>query len=240
MTRPLARHSKGEIDPLVRPLFIQENCIEGNRIDLRQANVVAQYRPDVILFELPAEKGNPSLIFNRYSPDKKPRREIWQKIRKAKIAGREFPYALSDVRVWENIKELWRDGHDVLLFNIDGPDDLRRSYFNLTKGISYDLQRKRLIFWVHCYLREIMMAEYVRNILRNYKKKENPIVAVFLQSIHWHHVKFLLKNPSQKEIWKYYFGRFPDVNPKNIGPKIGKIDTVHYKYWQKAPLGRVS
>jgi len=224
----------------MEPRFIQENCTEGNRVDPRQANIVARYRPDIILFELPAKRENPSLLFNRYSPSKKPQGEIERRIRRAKIAGREFPYALSDIGVWKNIEKLWRDGHDVLLFNIDGQDDLRRAYFNLTKGIPYDLQRKKPLFWVHCYLKEVKMGGYIRDILKQYKKKDNPVIAVFLQSIHWHHVKFLLKNPSQKEIWKYYFGRFSKINPENIGPKIKKISAVHYKYWKKAPLKDLS
>jgi hypothetical protein len=225
---------------LIRPRFIQENCVEGNRTDLRQANVVRKYRPDIILFELPAERGNPSLMFNRYSPDKKPLKEISKMIHEAKIAARRFPYALSDARTFENIEKLWRAGHNVLLFNIDGPRAIRRDYWNHYGSLPYDSQRKKLIFWVHCYLRETQMASRIRHILKNYEENPDPIIAVFLQSIHWHHVKFLLKDPSQKEIWKYYFGRFPKINPANIGPKIKKIDAVHYEYWQKAPLGRAS
>lgn len=117
----------------MKPRFIQENCAEGNRTDLRQARVVARYRPDIILFEYPAKSGNPSLVFNRYSPAKKPFKEVERRKRGFKIAARKFPYALSDIHVWENIEKLWRGGHNVLLFNIDGPDDLRRDYFKLAR-----------------------------------------------------------------------------------------------------------
>ena len=78
------------------------------------------------------------------------------------------------------------------------------------------------------------MANHIRRILNNYKEKRNPVIAVFLQSIHWQHVKFLLNNPSRKEMWKYYFCRFPKINPKNIGVAIQKESPVHYKYWKNA------
>ena len=204
-----------------KPRFVQENCVEGNKIDPRQARVVSRYQPDIILFEYPAKRGNPSRIFNRYGPTRKPLKEVERIKRGLKLAAREFPYALSDIPIWENILKLWRAGHNVLLFNIDGADELRRDYFKLARGLTYDEQRKNLIFWVHCYLREIAMANHVRRILRNYKEKSHPIVAVFLQSIHWQHVKFLLKNPSRKKIWNYYFGRFP----KNKSPKYRRGDT---------------
>jgi hypothetical protein len=217
----------------MKPRFIQENCTEGNRVDLRQARVVVRYRPDIIFFELPAEKGNPSLLFNHYGPLEKPLKEVERIQRRLKIAARKYPYALSDVHVWENIEKLWRENHDVLLFNIDGPDELRRDYHRHLGAAPYDSQKKHLIFWAHCYLREIQMAKHIRRILKNYQKKSHPIVAVFLQSIHWQHVRFLLKNPSQKKIWHYYFGRFPKINPANIGREIKKESTVHYTYWKK-------
>ena len=219
----------------MKPRFIQENCIEGNKVDLRQARVVAHYRPDIILFEYPAERGNPSRIFNHYGPDKKPLKEVERIKRGLRVAVQKFPYALSDIPIWENIEKLWRDGRNVLLFNIDGPDDLRRDYFKLARGLTYDEQRKNLIFWVHCYMREIAMADHIRRILNDYKEKSNPVIAVFLQSIHWQHVKFLLKNPSQKKIWNYYFGRFPKINLQNIAAAIQKESSIHYKYWKRTP-----
>ena len=193
-----------------------------------------QYRPDIILFELPAKGGNPSLVFNRYDPLKKPLKEVGYIKHRLRVAARKYPYALSDIHVWENIEKLWRDGHNVFLFNIDGPDELRRDYFKLARGLTYNQQRKQMIFWVHCYLRETEMAEHIRHILKNYKETSNPIVAVFLQSIHWRHVKFLLKNPSQEKIWNYYFERFRKVNPENIGAEIKKRSSIHYQYWEMA------
>jgi hypothetical protein len=224
----------------MKPRFIQENCIEGNQTDLRQANIVSKYQPDIIFFELPAKKENPALVFNRYVPRKKPFKEVERIKRSLKNTAGKFPYAMSDFYVWKNIEQLWRDGHNVLLFNIDGQDELRRDYFKLARGLTYDLQRKRLLFWVHCYLREIKMAGYVRSVLKNYQGEPNPTVAVFLQSIHWHHVKFLLKDPFQKEIWKYYFGRFPEIHPENIGKKIAEKSAIHCAYWEKSPLGRAA
>lgn len=219
----------------MKPRFIQENCIEGNRTDLRQANVVKKYRPDIILFELPARHGNPALSFNRYGPSEKPHREIARVKRSLANAAREYPYALSDIRVWENIERLWREGRNVLLFNIDGPDILRRNFHAAYGGLPYETLRKKLIFWVHCYLREAAMADHIRRIVKNYKGKQRPVIAVFLQSVHWRHVKFLLKNPSQREIWRYYFGRFPERGPA-MDREIKKASAVHYAAWKRSAL----
>lgn len=122
----------------MKPRYIQENCAEENKIDPRQAKIVAKYRPDIILFELPAKRGNPSLIFNDYSLARKPLREIERIKRNLKIAARKYPYALSDICIWENIEKLWRDDRNVLLFNIDGPAELRREYLRISNGRSYD------------------------------------------------------------------------------------------------------
>lgn len=77
------------------------------------------------------------------------------------------------------------------------------------------------------------MANNVQWILRNYKGKENPTVLIFLQSFHWDHVKFLLKNPSKKAIWNYYFGKFSEINKSDIAIKIEGLNKVFYKYWKK-------
>jgi hypothetical protein len=217
----------------MKPKFIQENCVEGNRIDLRQARLIARRKPNIVLLELPAGPRGPQTVFNRHPLGQKPLAALHNIERSLRITARKYPYALSDVAVWKNIATLWKSGHDVLVFNIDGPRVLRRAYFGKYGSTPYPVARKMVIFWVHLYLREQYMANYIRTILQDYHAKKNPIVAVFLQSIHWRDVKFLLKNPSKKEIWKYYFGRFPEITPTNIAQEIKKESIIHYKYWEK-------
>ena len=70
-----------------------------------------------------AKGRDPSLVFNRYSPGQKTTERGRAENARLKIAAQKYPYALSDVHIWENIEKLWRSGHNVLLFNIDGPDN---------------------------------------------------------------------------------------------------------------------
>lgn len=214
--------------------FIQENCIEGKRIDLRQAKVVAQYRPDIILFEMPAGRNGPGLVFNEFSPDKKPFKKVEAIKKSARIAARIFPYAMSDVRVWENIEELWREGHNTLVFNIDGPEKLRAHRFEMYNRIPYPTLIRSWWFWAYQLMRELEMRKNIEYILRSYKGKKRPVVAVFLQSIHWDHVQFLLTHPSRRAIWRYYLGRFPNVTSENIGSMLKEKDKVLYKYWLRS------
>jgi len=215
----------------MKPKFIQANCTEGKCIDLRQADVVSHYKPDIIFFEMPAFNGNPSLIFNEYTSKKKPLIKVQQIKKNLRIDAKKYPYALSDVAVWENIEKLWSKGQNTLLFNIDGPKKLRTHRHKLYGRTPYPTLVRSWWFWAYQFMREIEMKENIESILRHYKSKKRPIVAVFLQSIHWDHVRFLLTHPSERAIWKYYFGNFPKVTPKNIRSLLKEKDQVLYKYW---------
>jgi len=215
----------------MQPIFHQINCWEGNHPDYRQARAVLRYKPDIIIFEMPqGKRGNPASVFNRYPPEKKPDREI-RKIRAALMrASKKFRYAFSDLRTWTNIDQLWKSGHQVLLFNVDAPEDLRYEAFATWKS-AYHSAINDWRWWVPLYLRERIMANHIRSILKNQHSKERPIILIFLQSIHWKHVRFLLTDPSEKEIWDYYFGRFPKLNREVLRSKIKKISRIYYKYW---------
>ncbi len=220
----------------MRAKFIQENCTEGNHIDLRQANVVKKYRPDIILFEMPAGRNGPALIFNKFSPKEKPRWMVEKKKKNARFDARKFPYALSDVKVWENIEALWREGHNVLLFNIDGPRTLRAHRFIISSRTPYPTLVRSWWFWTYQLMRELEMRKNIEYIFRHHKGKKRPVIAVFLQSIHWDHVRFLLAHPSKRAIWKYYFGKFPKVTPANIKTLLKEKDPVLYRYWLRTGL----
>lgn len=216
----------------ITPKFIQRSCVEGNKIDLSQANAILKYKPDIILFELPAGKNGLETIFNKYPTNKKPLKKVDEIIKNLKISAKKYPYAESDIFVWQNIKKLWSEGHNVLIFNIDAPDELRREYIKKLE-LKWPGALKDFLFWVYQYIREVHMTKNTEKILKNYSENKNPTVAVFLQSIHWKHVQFLLKKPSKPETWKYYFGRFPKLKPETIGGEIKKRSLFLYKWWRK-------
>jgi len=215
----------------VKPRFIQVNCEEGGRVDLRQARVVSRYKPDVIFFELPAEQNSFLENFNRRSPGQKPWKEIEKIKRNLCRTAKKVPYALSDVYVWENIEKLWRAGHDVLLYNVDAPKELRFHGYKRYRKVPYAVARRQLWFWEYLYVRERIMAQNIERILKRFRQKKSLVIAVFLQSIHWKHVQFLLTNPSRQSVWKYYFGRFPHLNKLDLENKIKNEDRILYKYW---------
>ena len=87
----------------------------------------------------------------------------------------------------------------------------------------YPCATKNWLWWVQIYLRERIMANHISFIVKKYKIKNNQKVLIFLQSFHWGHVKFLLDNPSKKEIWNYYFGKFSEVTYQRFPRKLAKI-----------------
>jgi hypothetical protein len=215
--------------------FIQRSCVEGNEIDLRQADAVIKYKPDIIVFELPQDSKEPSKIFNRYSCKNKPFKKIEEIIKNLKKASKNYPYVASDIIVWENIKKLWEQGINTQIYNIDSPTKLRKE-FNLFKkpiSVEYPAVRRDWLFWVYLYLREVYMTKNMQMILRKYSKK-NLTILICLQSIHWDHTSFLLTNPSKEKIWEYYFGRFKELKPnKNIENRIKERSKILYNYWKK-------
>jgi hypothetical protein len=216
----------------IKPKFIQFSCIEGDKIDLRQANSILKYKPDIIIFEMPQGKNGSSIIFNKYSCDKKPLNKVRQIIQKLKISAKKYPYAASDIMVWNNIMTMWRQNINTQIYNVDTPDEFRRepNLFN----VSYPAVRQDWFFWVYLYIRDSFMVKNIQKVLVNYQQKENPTILIFLQSIHWKNVQFLLKSPSKKDVWKYYFGRFKNIKPtKDLDKKIKLRNLMVYKYWKQ-------
>ncbi len=220
--------------------YIQVNCREEINTknwagpDYRRAQYVLKYRPDIIVFESANDNENPGMIFNKYDCQNKPTklvREFQKELRKnSKTPGNGD--ALSDIPVWENIMRLWKEGHNVLLYNVDGRTELRKEFFEVWKYM-YPCATKNWLWWVRIYLREKYMAKNIKWVIEKNKNKEKLTIAIFLESFHWEHVKFLLKNPSKEKIWQYYFGKFKEVNQKNIAKKIKEKNIVFYKYWNK-------
>lgn len=219
----------------LNPKYIQRSCVEGNRIDLRQAKSILKYKPDIIIFESPKDKNDWSNIFNHYSPDKKPLNKVNQIIKIIKKAAIKEPYAASDISVWKNIIKMWEKGINTQVYFIDAPQNLRHNSPFL--GKKYSKIYRDWLFWIYLYIRESYMKKYLEIALNEYKEKKNPTVCVFLQSIHWEHVKFLLTNPTKKQIWKYYFERFKNMKPtKDIENQIKDRSKIVNDYWKKVQI----
>ena len=219
-----------------KPKFIQFSVLETNKLDYRQARAVLKYRPDIIIFENAAENFNPETLFNKFDVDNKPLKEAMAIQKNLTKASKKFKDALSDVETWKNIMQLWKEGHNVLVYNVDAPREMRREFFEVWRHM-YPCASKNWL-WVasRFYIRETIMAEHVKNIINKYKTKTNPTVLICLQKTHWIHVKFLLNNTVKTRIWKYYFGKFKEISPKNISDKIKTINTVIYKYWKRCSI----
>jgi len=214
------------------PKYHQFDCVEKNEPDDRQADAILKYRPDIIILEGPEREGKPDLIFNAYGPHEKPKKEIADVMDGLRIASKQFGYAVSDMKAFENVQRLWNEGHNVLEYGVDGPKELRSEFYEVWNHC-YPCAKKNWLWWVHIYLRERIMANHMANILKNYQDKPNPVILILLQSFHWKHVKFLLKNPSKVQVWGYYFGKFPEVTPETIAEMIKRNNKVFYKYWMK-------
>lgn len=223
----------------MKPKFIQVDVREEintrgwTKPDYRQANAVLKYRPDIIIFEDACGK-TPDTIYNKFDCKNKPVSLINDFQRQLKKIAKEpgMGDAASDIELWENIKNLWRGGQNVLLYDVDGPKDLRREFFEVWKYM-YPCALKNWLWWVRIYLREKYMCKNVEWVLNKNKKNKNLTIAIFLQSFHWEHVEFLLKKPSKKEIWKYYFAKFKEVGRQNISAKIKKNNNLFYRHWRK-------
>lgn len=212
--------------------FIQVDCIEGKKLDPKQAKAVIKYKPDIILLEYSDEGKTPDTIFNKYTTENKPWRLLEEQIKRLKKHAVITPWIKSDILMWRNVSKLWRSGHEVKVYRIDAPRDLVGEWNEVWRNM-YPSARKNWLWWVRIYLREKYMAKNIEWIFSKYKLKDDSTILVFLQSFHWEHVQFLLTNPLRDEIWKYYFGNFPEVSQTTIAEKIKSNNKVFYKYWKR-------
>lgn len=200
--------------------FIQVNCKEEDRIDLRQARAVLKYKPNLIFLEYPKVSNRPISEVPRFP------KEVLLK----------NPWARSDKYMWANISKLWKEKHNALVYAVDGPYDLVNKANIYPCNEKYPNKTTNLFWWIRIYLREYFMADNIKAALQNYKAEENPTILVFLQKFHWEHVEFLLSNPHQSKIWNFYFGRFRDLDPSEISSILKKENPILYKYWKKYPI----
>lgn len=212
------------------PKYIQINLPETDKLNLDQAEAVLKYKPDIILLEYPNNEKTPDTIYNNYSTKDKPLEKIKEQEESLQKQLVSQPWAQADITMWKNIAKLWQEGHECLVYRTDAPSELANEWFLVWKNM-YPCATKNWLWWVKIYLREKYMAENIKWILANYKTKADPTVLVFLQSFHWRHVKFLLKDPPPEKEWQYYFGKFDKITPGLVKETIQKLNSVFYKYW---------
>jgi len=202
------------------------------RQSLRKAKAVLEYKPDIILFEYPMNGKTPETVFNQYSPVRKPRKrmEEWKNSFRQKELLKVHPWLKGDIKILENIERLWREGQQVMLYTIDAPVELTSQMF--WAGKDKDVWP----CWVINFLREQCMIKNLNYVEKKHQSKENPKVLVFMGNWHWANIKFLRKNPSKKEMWDRYFGKFRELEPGNIENKIKEKSKVLFKYWRKLSL----
>ena len=216
----------------MKPKYIQVSCKETEELDLCQAEAVLKFKPDIIVLEYPNNNKTPDSPFNKYGALNKPKEMVAERLKEFPDEVLKIhPWVKADTIMWRNVASLWAQDHQVLIYVVDAPSELTNEWLEVWKH-TYPCVKKNWVWWVKIYLRERIMANNVRWMLNNYKEK-NPTILVFLQSFHWDHVKFLLKNPSKDEIWNYYFGKFSAVNKDNIEEKIKSLNKVFYKYWKR-------
>lgn len=211
--------------------YVQSNSLETGVVDLRQAELIKKYKPDIVVFEIPYTH---KMSFNKYKTSNKPLDEYRKMITYLKRNSKKYPQSQADLKIWENIYNLWKEGKNTLVYNIDAPDEIRNYHFN--KNQKYNTVREKWHFWIYLFIREMNMAKHMRPILEKIKPDQKVTIAIFLELEHWKHVRFLLTNPSKQQIWDYYFKRFPELTPKNINNGIKNFDKMYYKYWKKVSL----
>lgn len=204
-------------------------CREQNNIDLRQANAVIKHKPNIIIFEAPANTGSP-LFLDSNQPILEQKELLKGKISNLKKVAKTYRWVESDIKVFENAFDLIKSGHELKIYNVDGPSELLQEAL-INKWNLIDKPRRRgvhLLWWVYIFLRERIMTENIRSILKENKDKS---ILVFLQKFHWLNVQFQLSNPSKDKLWNYYFGKFENMNRKDMVNILKKENEVLYKYW---------
>jgi hypothetical protein len=216
----------------MKPRFIQINCCESGNVDLRQAQAVLKYKPDAILFEYPNDQKTLGYSVNQFEPKKKPLHNIRKLQKSLRRASKNDGWVSSDIQVFENIISVWKQGHQILLYNVDAPFDLVSEWNQVWKNM-YPSALRNWLWWVRIFLRELYMTQNIRHVLKNPQLGTRPTILVFLQSFHWKHVQFLLSNPSKKQIWNYYFGSFPNFRQSNAYTTIARENKLFAQHWKK-------
>lgn len=155
--------------------------------------------------------------------------ELKKIIKNLRESSKKVPWSISDIQMYENTLEIFRKGHKVKIYNVDAPSELLKETITNKWNLMEKPRRRgsHLLWWVYIYLREKMMSKNIKPLL----KENDQTILIFLQKFHWLNVKFLLSNPTEDDIWDYYFGKFKKIDKQNISEIIKEKNKILYKYW---------
>ncbi|MBT4804712.1 hypothetical protein HON71_00920 [Candidatus Woesearchaeota archaeon] len=173
-----------------------------HKFTIKKAEAILNHKPEIILFEMP-EGSIPD--FNKYEALEKPKQLILEWEASLKKSSKMYPWLKSEILVVKAINQLWNSGHQVLIYEIDGPQELT------SLAIREEITKKGIMNQVWNFLRELYMVEKIKKHIQDDKK-----ILVFLHDFHWNNVQFLLTNPSSKRIFNYSFRRSGYDNPQQV------------------------
>jgi hypothetical protein len=210
--------------------LIQASCLESNKTDSRQADAVLRHRPDVIIFESPMPDSTYEDVCNHYLPHQKPIAVIRKRMQMLRQIAKKCPWVLSDVQMYENVIALWKKGHDIKLYHVDASPELLQIVTPNSQQLIPCRRGTYLMWWTRIFLRETFMTKNIAAILAKYQKTDATIL-IFLQKFHWINVLFRLKNPTKKQLWNFYFGKFKKLEKSSLTTKVKEFNPTLYKYW---------
>ncbi len=202
------------------------------RNSLKKARAVLKHRPGIILFEYPMRGKGPEVVFNRYSPKKKPWKKwaAWKTFFGRKELVKTHPWLKGDSRILENIEKLWKEDQQALLYLIDAPVELT------SQMVWASRDRDLWPCWVTNFLREQYMIGNFDYVEKKHQEAGDLKILVFIANWHWENIKFLRRNPPKREIWERYFKQFKELTPRNIEGKIKEKNRILLKYWGRLSL----
>ena len=171
-----------------------EHTPEGN---IKKAEVIRETRPHAILFEWPTEVGFSLSEFNVFRPDEKPKKWLESVKEDYAKSSERYPWLKTRHIMIEAIEELWKEGRQVYLFEIDGPGEL-------TAAAEADVLHRGWLNPAWNYLREVYMHHNINKI--EGRMEEGATGLVICHDMHWRNIQFLRGKPSKEQIWDHYFG----------------------------------
>jgi hypothetical protein len=112
LKRGWSKLKRNKLKKLLKPKYIQRDCRESENVglrgvvfkpDYRQAEAVTRFRPDIIVFEHPNNNKTPEITGRLvYAPNPE--------------LLRVHPWAAADQKLYKNIDDLQRSGHEIKLY----------------------------------------------------------------------------------------------------------------------------
>jgi hypothetical protein len=187
--------------------------------NLRMGRAIAEVRPDAILFEYPTINGRTLSEFNAHAPRAKPEARVRNWIEFYKKVALRYPWFGTWYVMFEPIRNQWRQGRQVLLFEIDAPQEL--TAIGPTRGTQNAA-------WT--YLRERYMAAHIREVAARLKGGR---LLVSCHDFHWKRVLFLLEDHDQEATLQFFFGQTFIGTVSGLENLIRNGHPMIHRHWLK-------